>query len=126
MADKGAPDPLAPWRELLSQWEKSANTLANRGMATDGFSGSMNQAMNVLLQGQQHLGEAMVKYLAALNLPSRADLLTLGEQLGAIEAQLASIARILERQNAAAAPAPPPAPAVELPPRTKRPPRTPA
>ncbi len=117
MADKAASDPLAPWRDLLSQWEKSANTLANRGMATDQFSGSMNQAMNVLLAGQQNLGEAMVKYLAALNLPSRADLLTLGEQLGAIETQLASIARILERQNA------PAAPPVELPPRTKRPPR---
>ncbi len=116
MSDKAAPDPLSVWRDMVSQWEKSVNSLANRGMATDQFSGSMNQMMNVVLQGQQTLGEMMVKYLAALNLPSRADLTALGEQLGAIESQLATIATILERQSAEGARA------VKTPPRTKRPP----
>jgi polyhydroxyalkanoic acid synthase PhaR subunit len=132
MAEKPS-DPLGVWRDLLSQWETSANAIANKAMATDQFSGSMNQVMNVTLQAQQQLGEIMARYLATLNLPSRTDLASLGEQLAAIEARLGQIAGILERQAAAqgttrrrpgartpqAAKAPAPIP---MPPRTKRPP----
>jgi hypothetical protein len=102
MPDKAA-DPLALWRDMVSQWEKSVNSLANASMQSDQFSGSMNQMMKVLLQAQTTVGDVMVKYLATLNLPSRADLLSLGEQLGSIESQLSRIANILERQASATA-----------------------
>jgi hypothetical protein len=132
MPDNAPVDPFAAWRDIVSQWEKSVNSLANREMASDQFSGSMNQMMNVMLRAQQSVGDGMIKYLAALNLPSRADLVALGEQLGSIESQLSRIAVAIERQAAqpaAAQPAasssmsPPPAsPARRSPPRTKRPP----
>jgi type II secretory pathway component PulF len=117
MADKSASDPLALWRGMVSQWEKNVNELANKNMATDQFSGSMNQMLNAMLQGQQSMGEVMARYLASLNLPSRSDLLSLGEQLGAIETQLSHIAQLLERQNGSQV-----ATSVKTPPRTKRPP----
>ncbi len=125
MPDKPPADPFAVWRDVITQWEKSVNALANQTMATDEFSGSMNQVMNVMLKTQQSIGDVMVKYLATLNLPSRADLLALGEQLGSIETQLSRIAMILERQTAAAPPANGEIVAVperKSPPRTKRPP----
>lgn len=141
MPDNAPVDPFAAWRDIVSQWEKSVNSLANREMASDQFSGSMNQMMNVMLRAQQSVGDAMIKYLAALNLPSRADLIALGEQLGSIESQLSRIAVAIERQAAqpaapqpaapqpAASPSmsPPPAsPGRRTPPRTKRPPPPPA
>jgi hypothetical protein len=110
-------DPFAAWRDMVAQWEKNVNQLANKNMASDEFSGSMNQLMNVMLKSQQGVSEAMVKYLATLNLPSRQDLLALGEQLGSIESQLNRIALLLERQNRHASPV-----ARKTPPRTKRPP----
>jgi hypothetical protein len=116
MPDRASADPLAVWRNMVSQWEKSVNEVANKNMATDQFSGSMNQVMNASLQAQAALGEVMAKYLAGLNLPSRADLLALGEQLGAIESRLATIAVLLERNGAVE-------PAVKTPKRTKRPPK---
>jgi hypothetical protein len=119
MPDNAPVDPFAAWRDIVSQWEKSVNSLANREMASDQFSGSMNQMMNVMLRAQQSVGDAMIKYLAALNLPSRADLIALGEQLGSIESQLSRIAVAIERQAQPAAPPPRPSP-----PRTKRPPPT--
>jgi hypothetical protein len=121
MPDKPPLDPFAAWRDMVAQWEKNVNQLANKSMASDEFSGSMNQLMNVMLKSQQGVSEAMVKYLATLNLPSRQDLLALGEQLGSIESQLNRIALLLERQNRHASPAV----ARKTPPRTKRPlPRT--
>jgi hypothetical protein len=145
MPDNAPVDPFAAWRDIVSQWEKSVNALANREMASDQFSGSMNQMMNVMLRAQQSVGDAMIKYLAALNLPSRADLIALGEQLGSIESQLSRIAVAIELQAQAAAPppaaappaaapsnaapprtSPPRSPARTSPPRTKRPPAPPA
>jgi hypothetical protein len=117
MPDSAPVDPFAAWRDIVSQWEKSVNSLANREMASDQFSSSMNQLTNVMLRAQQSVGDAMIKYLAALNLPSRADLVALGEQLGSIESQLSRIAVAIERQGQPAAP-----PARPSPPRTKRPP----
>jgi hypothetical protein len=122
MPDNAPVDPFAAWRDIVSQWEKSVNSLANREMASDQFSGSMNQMMNVMLRAQQSVGDAMIKYLAALNLPSRADLVALGEQLGSIESQLSRIAVAIDRQTQIAATlqhaSPPPTP----PPPTSPPP----
>ena len=92
-------DPLALWRDMLGQWERSVNALANRTMGSEEFSGPMNQAMNASLRAQQTLSDTMARFLASLNLPSRNDLERLAEQLGAIEARLGQIADILEHQS---------------------------
>lgn len=118
MAD-GTSDPLAPWRDLVSQWEKGINTLANTTMASDQFSGTVNTAMNLSLLMQQKMGELMATYLTTLNLPSKADITALGERLASIEARLDQIATLAEiavrtmpeaKKNVA-----------PMPPRTKKP-----
>jgi len=120
MADAKGADPLALWREMLAQWEKSVNSLANQTMASDEFSSSMNGAMGLSLKMQETMRDAMAAYLGAMNLPSRTEVAALGERLAAIETRLDRVVALLERNAAAAGPPPPPA--TPRPPRTKRPP----
>ncbi|MBV8370704.1 MAG: hypothetical protein JO036_17465 [Candidatus Eremiobacteraeota bacterium] len=117
-------DPLAVWREMLSQWETSVNALANKTMASDEYGSAMHGAMGLTLRMQETIKQFMTAYLAATNLPSRAEVLALGERLGDIEARLdrmnALLQRISEEQRHDGAPAT--AHERPRPPRTKKPP----
>ena len=124
MANSKDADPLAPWRDLLSQWEQNVNALANKTMASDEYSSSMNSVMGATLKMQETMRQFMATYLASANLPSRSEVLGIAERLGGVEARLDRIAVLLERIAEArpgAAPATPPRP---RPPRTKSPPKT--
>lgn len=140
MTNKFSPlDPMAMWRELTAQWEKSTNEFANETMASDPFRQGMHGGMNASLTAQKALGDLMARYLTMLNLPTRADLQVLGEQLQRIDDHLARIARAVEggpasntsaaaaagprrtRQPPAAAPAPTASKAPPAPARTRRP-----
>ena len=131
MADKSekkAPEkPLTDgWRDMVAQWEKGLNSLANTTMASDEFSSTANGSMALALRAQQVMGSAMATYLATLNLPSRADVTAIADRLQAIETTMERIARSLEMQQPQVAngvpkrfraPKKPPRPR-----RTKRPP----
>lgn len=118
MAESPLDTSLGIWRELIGQWEKGMNTLANETMASDQFSGSVNQVMNLSLKMQRTLGETMAAYLTALNLPSKADVVALGERLASIESRLDRIVAVAERSAKGAAPS---EPVVPMPPRTRKP-----
>jgi len=128
MADPKDVDPLATWRDLLSQWEQGMNTIANRAMASDEYSSSMNGAMSATLKLQETMRQFMAVQLANANLPSRAEVQAIAERVGGLEARLDRITALLERIAAAprSADAPPPTaePARARPPRTKKPPST--
>jgi|GEM_PF-298461 len=111
-------DPMAIWRELTAQWEKSTNAFANEAMASDPFRQGMHGGMNASLGAQKALGDLMARLLTMLNLPTRADLQALSEQLQHIDDHLARISRLLEEGGAA----PTPAPQSSAPKRTKQPP----
>ena len=113
-------DPMAIWRDMLGQWEKSVNTLANQTMGTDEGSRSINSAMSMTLKMQESMRDVMATHLANLNLPSRADVARLDERLQAMEARLDRIVTLLERV-ASGAGSGPAAVAPPRPPRTKRP-----
>ncbi|MGF6349350.1 hypothetical protein [Variovorax sp. W2I14] len=55
-------DPMAMWRELTAQWEKSTNEFANETMASDPFRQGMHGGMNASLTGQKALGDLMARY----------------------------------------------------------------
>ena len=129
-------DPMAIWRELSAQWEKSTNAFANEAMASDPFRQGMHGGMNASLGAQKALADLMARLLTMLNLPTRADLQALSEQLQHIDDHLARIARQLEEGGMAPQPRPaaprrtkqppsmaaaPPAPAKKAPARTRRP-----
>ena len=116
-----ASDPLERFRELVTEWERGFDTLANRVMGTDEFSRAMNQFQNVQLAMQKTFAEAMAKHLANLNLPSREDVLRVGQAVHEVDMRLARMEQRLDDVARAAGvkPAPPPR---RGPPRTRRPP----
>jgi len=115
-------DPADVWRTLLGEMEKGFNNFANQAMGSQEFSRLMNQAGGASFGAQKQLGDLMERYLSHMNLPSRAQLVNMGERLQAIEGQLNEIKAMLSRGGAdSQAPsgglAPPPKP-----PRTRLPP----
>ena len=114
-------DPLNLWRDALGQWENRANQVANQEMKSEDFARATNALLGMSLGLQQALGKANTALLKELNLPSRGELLELGERLQRIEDQLGQIARLLGAQNPAAK-----ADAPAMPPRTRRPAPPPA
>jgi Poly(R)-hydroxyalkanoic acid synthase subunit (PHA_synth_III_E) len=109
-------DPMSLWRDMLGQWEKSVNALANQTMGSEEYSRQMNGAMSVTLKLQESMRDAMSSYLATMNMPSRAELARLDERVQSVEAKLDRLITLVERGSASP---PPPAP---RPPRTKKPP----
>lgn len=96
MADK-INDPVALWHNMLGEMEKGFNAFANQAMASPEFSKVVNQVGGVSAGAQKQLGEIMEKYLASMNLPSRAQLANFGERLQAIEGQLNEIIALLRQ-----------------------------
>ena len=119
-------DPLALWRDMLGQWEKSVNTLANQTMASEDYSRSMNGALSLSIKMQESMRDAMTAYLAQMNVPSRTDVARLDERLGAVELKLDRLIALVERSGGAGgATRPADAARPPRPPRTKRPPPSP-
>ena len=122
MADKGS-DPVALWQKMIGEMEKGFNAFANQAMSSPQFSKTMNQAGGATVGAQRQLGNLMERYLLAMNMPSRAQMVEMAERLQSIEGHLSDIKTLLQQMTAnAAAPSPQPAatPAPK-PPRTKRP-----
>ena len=122
MAEKAPLDPEAMWRDLIGKWEKATNELANQSMGSDEFSRSMNRMMGAQVDFQKSFGDLISRYLVSLNLPSRSEMVAIGERLGAIESSLERIATTLERM----AGTPSDVATGARPPRTKQPPGKPA
>ena len=124
MADQTStsPDPLAAWREWVSQSERQWNAFLNEAMATEAYGQSVGRFMEMYVAMQKSMADAMGRYVTALNLPARSDVLALGDRLGAIESRLAGIEQRLARLSGPAPSADEPAVDPLRPPRTKRPP----
>ncbi len=97
MSESTPKDPVALWREMLSQWEKGVNTLATQTMTTSGFSREMNRVLGASLQMQKTGQELLRRYFDALNLPTKDDLNVLGERLRAMEEQILRVADAVDR-----------------------------
>jgi hypothetical protein len=125
MAQPSSPfDPLSMWRDFVSQWEKGSNEMGNQAMASDPFRQGLHGGMNASLQVQKALGEMMAKFLTSLNLPTRDDVVALGDRLESIDGHLGQIARLLEgREGGAGASSATSANAITRPPRTRQPSR---
>src|SRR5437763_9103350 len=96
MADNSN-DPVALWRNMVGEMEKGFNTFANQAMASPEFSKVVNQVGGASAGAQKQLGDMMEKYLASMNLPSRAQLANFGERLQVIEGQLSEITALLRQ-----------------------------
>lgn len=95
-------DPMEKFRELVTEWERGFDTLANRIMGTDEFSKTMNQLQSLQLTMQKAFAEAMAKHLANVNLPSRDDVLRVGQAVHDVDMRLARMELKLEEVARAA------------------------
>lgn len=127
MADKTATaDPFEMWRDWVANSERQWNSFLNNAMATDEFSQAMGRMMDVYLNMQKNMNEVMGRYLQLINVPTRNDILAIGERLSQIEERLDQIEDGLLRREAAqpaTATAAPLAATLTRPPRTKKPAR---
>jgi hypothetical protein len=121
MADKSN-DPVALWQTMIGEMEKGFNAFANQAMASPEFSKVVNQVGGVTAGAQKQLGDLMEKYLLSMNLPSRAQMVSMAERLASIEGQLNEIKALLHQVHGQSAAADSAHPAPPRPPRTKRPP----
>src|SRR5579864_2385249 len=96
MADKGN-DPAVIWQTMIGEMEKGFNSFANQAMASPQFSKVMNQVGGTTAGAQKQLVELMEKYLVSMNLPSRAQMVSMAERLASIEAQLGEIKALLHQ-----------------------------
>lgn len=115
-----ATDPAERFREVVTEWERGIDALANRFMGTDEFSRAMNQFQNLQLNLQKAVGEVIGRQLAAVNMPSREDVLRVGEAVHELEMRLARLEHKLDEIARATGVAP--ERKKQGPPRTKRPP----
>jgi hypothetical protein len=122
MADKSN-DPVALWQNMIGEMEKGFNAFANQAMASPQFSKVMNQVGGTTAGAQKQLAELMEKYLVSMNLPSRAQMVSMAERLASIEGQLNEIKALLQQIHGHSGS--PTTPATPRPPRTKRPPSPP-
>jgi len=120
MADK-ATDPVQMWHGFLADMEKQINSFSNQAMQSEEFSRVMGQVTGASAGAKKAFGDFMERYLAAMNLPSRSEMVDLGERLHHIEGRLNDIMSLLQRVHADVASADG-AGGVPRPPRTKRPP----
>src|SRR3981081_3326005 len=105
MADKSN-DPVAMWQTMIGEMEKGFNAFANKAMESPEFSKVVNQVGGVTAGAQKQLGDLMEKYLVGMNLPSRAQMVSMAERLQSIEGQLNEIKALLyQAQQGSGAPA---------------------
>jgi hypothetical protein len=121
MADKSS-DPVALWQNMIGEMEKGFNAFANQAMASPQFSKAVNQMGGATAGAQKQLGELMEKYLVAMNIPSRAQMVGMAERLQSIEGQLNEIKAMLHQMQGGGAATSSGYSRTPRPPRTKRPP----
>jgi Poly(R)-hydroxyalkanoic acid synthase subunit (PHA_synth_III_E) len=97
-------DPMAFFRQMVSQWEKVTNDFGGKVASSSEFAQGMQGMTTASLTVQQAVSEATGKALTAANMPTRADMIGLGERLGAVEARLIRIEALMTQATVATAP----------------------
>ena len=119
MSKQTPSDPAEGFRELLTQWERGFDSLANSIMGTQGFSRSMNQMQDAQLGAQKAFRDFMTQNLTMANMPTRDDLLRVAESVQDLDKRMARIEALLEDIAPAATRAKPRT--RKGPPRTRKP-----
>ena len=84
-------DPFRMWREWYEKNEREWNEQLTRIMSDEKFAEGAGRLFQEGLQVQRMFTESMGQYLANLNMPTRSDVLSLGDRIGALEDALAGV-----------------------------------
>ena len=119
MAAEPSLDPFALVRDLVAKIEKGINESANPLLKSGEFSRVANKVMSAAMVAKKLAQELTQRYFEALNIPSRSDMMALGDRLQAIEDRLINMQSTLDRLAGGASR---PALAAPAPARTRKPP----
>lgn len=100
MADNSS-NPMAFWQNMLGQMQKNFMPFANQAAASPQFSKPLDQTGGVTASVQKQFGDFMERYLVSMNMPSRAQMAGIAEQLQAIEGKLNEIKALLQEMQTA-------------------------
>jgi hypothetical protein len=120
-AKNSASEAFSSWRDWVSQSETQLNKLLNEVMATEGYTRILGGFTKVMVSMQKSTGESLERYFTALSLPTRSDVIDLGQRLSSIESRLSVMEEALSRLAPEPAGAGTSAAALPRPPRTKKP-----
>lgn len=84
-------DPVRLWREWRQKSEKSWNDIMTQVLGDDRVAKSTGKYVQEALHAQRMFSEAMAKWLANLNFPSRSDVLALSDRVGKLEDTIAGL-----------------------------------
>ncbi len=112
-------DPIRAWREWIQENEKRWSDTMTEIMGDDRFAKGMGRSFQEMLHTHKIMTDSMSQYLGAMNIPSRADVLALGDRIGKLEDAIASLEVAIGRL--AGAPQAKPK-SVSKPKRTRKPP----
>ncbi len=87
----GSPDLFDLWRQWLDRSERQMNTVLNEVMGSPQFNQAQARMMETFLQMQSSFGELTQRQFSLLNLPTRTDILELGERLREVDERLARL-----------------------------------
>jgi hypothetical protein len=113
------PDPGEAFRNLVTEWERGFDKLANNLMGTEGYSRSMNQLQDLQLGARRLFQDFMTQNLTVANMPTRDDVVRVAEAVQDLDRRLERIEAMLSAMTPSGAS---PAKTAAGPPRTKKPP----
>ena len=125
MTDDDQLNPVRLWREWFVKSEKAWSQSLTDIMGDERFPKGMGRYMQEALHTHRMFSESMAQYLANLNLPSRQDILDLGDRMGQVEDALAAVQvelREVRTRLAQGVNVTPVASGAQRPARTRRPP----
>ncbi len=92
-------DFVAQWQQAAQQVENQWNEYLNRVMGTEAYASMMSRQMESYLSFQQTLANNLERYFQSMNMPTRNDVIALGERLSEIESQLSALTAEQQRLN---------------------------
>lgn len=121
----GIPDPFAAFRQFLDEGEREMNRVLADQSTSDDSKASRARSANANLDMQNVFLNMWGRYFESINLPSRSDVLRLGDRLSRVEEGIARIEdriRMLEASGGAATKVGEESAGERRPKRTRRPP----
>ena len=102
-------DPLKAWRDWFVQNERQWSESLTQILKSEPVARTVGQEINASLYRQQMMTQGMATSLQSMNLPTREDVIALGERIGQLEDSVARVEASLVRMRSATEPTAKPA-----------------
>jgi hypothetical protein len=104
MSNQPAFDPLRAWRDWFIENERAWSESLTHIMNTEPVSRAVGQEINAALHAEKMMVQGMSAPMAMMNLPTREDVVALGERVGRLEDAVARVeASLVQMRSTTAA-----------------------